>query len=474
MVDVFIKYNLDTFNFVKLVEDIYHTKLEDTHELLISSYNIPDGVNGLGKDTHSHLHKIFYDKLNSGWVEIKDLYEKFIDEVVSVYLGDDLFLYQSFPTFRIHYVGNRAITTWHKDSDENHRHPDGEINFWLPLTKTFGTNTMWVETKPGMKDYHPIETDPGYMLVFDGNKCSHGNKVNIENKTRVSLDFRILPLKNYNPKYPYKTATKGMKYIIGDYYKLYDKKGVYDGLIHNNLLTNSLLFGDNILLDRIMTENNFNNPWQVVELFEKTIAQYAGSKYAVTVDNCTNALFLCMKYLHIETGCNITIPKNTYCSVPCSIINAGGHVNFEDQEWKGSYQLKPYPIYDGAVRFRKNMYSDLYETLRKENNALHTQNILYCLSFHRRKPLAIGKGGMILTNNKKSYEWFKIARYEGRNTSIMYKDDVLTSIGWNMYMTPEQAAKGLTIFKTLGDYNMDVGSSKTYKDLSKYDIYHTF
>ena len=34
-----------------------------------------------------------------------------------------------------------------------------------------------------------------------------------------------------------------------------------------------------------------------VDIFEKKIAEYAGSKYAVSVDNCTNALFLCLKYL---------------------------------------------------------------------------------------------------------------------------------------------------------------------------------
>ena len=63
-----------------------------------------------------------------------------------------------------------------------------------------------------------------------------------------------------------------------------------------------------------------------------------------------------MKYLKVETACNITIPKNTYCSVPSAIINAGSYVNFENLEWEGAYQLKPYSIYDGAVRFRKNMF----------------------------------------------------------------------------------------------------------------------
>ena len=36
--------------------------------------------------------------------------------------------------------------------------------------------------------------------------------------------------------------------------------------------------------------------WDNVDRFEEIIAEYAGSKYAVAVDSCTNALFLSMKY----------------------------------------------------------------------------------------------------------------------------------------------------------------------------------
>ncbi len=36
--------------------------------------------------------------------------------------------------------------------------------------------------------------------------------------------------------------------------------------------------------------------WENIELFEELIANYAGSKYAVAVDSCTNALFLSAKY----------------------------------------------------------------------------------------------------------------------------------------------------------------------------------
>ena len=36
--------------------------------------------------------------------------------------------------------------------------------------------------------------------------------------------------------------------------------------------------------------------WENVETFEKLVADYSGSKYAVAVDSCTNAIFLSVKY----------------------------------------------------------------------------------------------------------------------------------------------------------------------------------
>ena len=41
-----------------------------------------------------------------------------------------------------------------------------------------------------------------------------------------------------------------------------------------------------------MIKYNVKDAWGVVDLFEKRIAEYSRSKYAVSVDNCTYALFL--------------------------------------------------------------------------------------------------------------------------------------------------------------------------------------
>lgn len=61
--------------------------------------------------------------------------------------------------------------------------------------------------------------------------------------------------------------------------------------------------------------------------------------------------------------------------------------------------------------------------------------------------------------------------YEGRHQQTLYRNDEFNMIGWNMYLTPEQAAKGLELFEKIKEYNEDQDSSKTCKDLSKFKIY---
>lgn len=192
--------------------------------------------------------------------------------------------------------------------------------------------------------------------------------------------------------------------------------------------------------------------YEPVRKFESEVAKYAGSMYAVAVDSCTNAIFLCCKYLKAH---EVTIPAKTYVSVPCSIIHAGGKVKFSDYEWKekGFYQLLPYPIYDGAHMFSRGMY---------------VENSFFCISFSYNKTVNIGKGGMILTNDENAVTWFKQARYCGRHERDLLGDE-FDVVGWNMYMTPEQASRGLNIMLNVKDANPP--KIKEYPDLSKFKIY---
>ena len=79
---------------------------------------------------------------------------------------------------------------------------------------------------------------------------------------------------------------------------------------------------------------------------------------------------------------------------------------------------------------------------------------------------------MILTDNRQAYEWLKKARFDGRS-QVPLSEDVLDMVGWNMYMTPEQAARGLMLFDLIKDKDLpDMDSTKQgYPDLSKVEAY---
>ncbi len=199
-----------------------------------------------------------------------------------------------------------------------------------------------------------------------------------------------------------------------------------------------------------------HNPYKIVQMFEEEIALYTGAPYAISVDSCTNALFLICKYLGVK---EVTIPSKTYLSVPMSIIHAGGEVVFDKRgitnHWTGIYQLTPYPIYDAAKRLTSNMY---------------IPNTFMGLSFHIKKHLGIGKGGMILTDSEEASIWFKKSRYEGRSEKF-YKEDSIDTLGWNMYMTPQEAAHGLSLLQNYPLHNKDLDEVNGYRDLTEFPIF---
>jgi dTDP-4-amino-4,6-dideoxygalactose transaminase len=205
-----------------------------------------------------------------------------------------------------------------------------------------------------------------------------------------------------------------------------------------------------------------NGIYKITEDFEKELSDYTKSPYVVTVDNQSNALFLALMYEKVS-GMEIEIPSRTYPSVPCEIIHAGAKVKFKPVEGKtikGSYQLYPTKVWDSALSFTYGMYKP---------------NTHMCISFTGPyKHFKLSKGGAILTDDYDAYLWFKRARYSGRR-ECSYHDDHFDMLGWNFYMMPELAARGVLLMKQF--YNVD-GSPKhnedlelPYPDLSKFDVY---
>jgi dTDP-4-amino-4,6-dideoxygalactose transaminase len=209
------------------------------------------------------------------------------------------------------------------------------------------------------------------------------------------------------------------------------------------------------------------NIYDVTEEFENQLSNYTGAKYAVTVDNASNGIFLALYYENyikksIKTD-TITIPNRTYPSVPCEIIHAGLKVNWEKVKGKtikGAYQLKGSNVWDSALCFTSNMYKP---------------NTHMCCSFTGPyKHFKLSKGGAILTDDYDAYLWFRRARYSGRR-SVSYHDDNFDMLGWNFYMMPELAARGILLMGQFYKNGKPINNEDkeiSYPDLSKFDIYN--
>jgi dTDP-4-amino-4,6-dideoxygalactose transaminase len=210
------------------------------------------------------------------------------------------------------------------------------------------------------------------------------------------------------------------------------------------------------------------NVYDITNEFEKRLSEYTGAPYVVTVDNQSNALFLALYYeKHIKDSITsefITIPARTYPSVPCEIIHAGLKVKFkpvQGKTLKGSYQLEGSNVWDSALSFTTDMYKP---------------NTHMCISFTGPyKHFKLSKGGAILTDDYDAYLWFKRARYSGRR-ECSYHDDHFDMIGWNFYMMPELAARGLLLmnqfYSTDGLPKQNQDLELPYPDLSKFEVYN--
>lgn len=207
---------------------------------------------------------------------------------------------------------------------------------------------------------------------------------------------------------------------------------------------------------------NFNDPRDVIGLFETKVANFAGSSYAVAVDCCTHAIELSLRYMlmkkEICVGDIVHIPNRTYVSVPITLINLGFKVEFVDYSWSGMYGIK-FPerstqVIDCAVRWIEKMYCGF--------------NAFQCLSFQIKKPIPIGRGGMILCDDIEEYEWLKLASYDGRDLNSPYdsEDHIKMKYGFHYYMTPEDAARGIILMDNI-KFTGDSGDSESYPDTKK-------
>lgn len=214
-----------------------------------------------------------------------------------------------------------------------------------------------------------------------------------------------------------------------------------------------------------------------VQEFEEKFANYTSAKYAVAVSNCTTALHLSMIVAGIGPGDEVICPSMSYIATANSIKYVGATPVFAEVQPE-TYNLD---IADVEKRITKRTKAillvhqigmpadiDAYQELCNryglkliedaacaagsayKGKKIGSHSELVCFSFHPRKVISTGDGGMITTNRQDYYERLKLLRQHGMSVNdrvrhesdkVIFEDHV--EIGYNYRMTDIQAAVGI-------------------------------
>ncbi len=192
--------------------------------------------------------------------------------------------------------------------------------------------------------------------------------------------------------------------------------------------------------------------FEVVKKFENKLAKFFGSPYAVAVDCCTHGIELCLRY----TGASsFSTPNRTYLSVPFLSNKLNIEHKWRYVDWKNYYHVTD-NIIDAAVLWKENSY---------------LPNTFMCISFQFQKHLSLGRGGVILTDNKEAAIELKKMTYDGRIPNVPWREQNIRTVGYHYYMTPETAQNGLDKFDEAVNTPPKQWNVNDWPDLTKMDIF---
>jgi hypothetical protein len=159
-------------------------------------------------DQSLRWQRIFYARFD---LAVRAHYLELIEGVIRPYFEEPI-VFQTVPTFRVQLRNNLAVGEWHRDRD--YGHADHELNFWLPLTDAWGSNSVWIEAQ---HTFIPAAVMFGQIAVFDGPGRLHGNVPNLTGQTRVSFDFRAYPRRLHQDRE--ESSVNGTRrFVLGDYW----------------------------------------------------------------------------------------------------------------------------------------------------------------------------------------------------------------------------------------------------------------
>jgi dTDP-4-amino-4,6-dideoxygalactose transaminase len=174
---------------------------------------------------------------------------------------------------------------------------------------------------------------------------------------------------------------------------------------------------------------NYSNPFQAIFDFEDAVAKFTGAPYCVTTDCCTHAIEIAFRLAH--DGSPVVFPAKTYLSVPMTMHKLDIPYQLVDTKWKDYYRFEGSCVWDCARYFKQDMYES---------------DSIQCISFGRTKPLEIGQGGCILTDDAELYRRASMMRYDGRDLRISpWIKQTEFTVGYHYYMRPEECVTGLNL-----------------------------
>ena len=198
---------------------------------------------------------------------------------------------------------------------------------------------------------------------------------------------------------------------------------------------------------------DYTNPFTAISDFEAEICKFTGAPYAIVTDCCTNALEISFR-LDKVTSCTLT--PWTYLSVPMLLHKLGINYQYRDEsprQWIGEYNFGGTRIWDSARLFAENMYQP---------------GQVQCVSFGITKPMDIGRGGCILTDDADFAHKANLMRFDGRDIFKYspWVEQRVFSLGLHCFLRPESCVDGLNLlehkqFNTQTDRNYNYPDCRT-------------
>ena len=195
-----------------------------------------------------------------------------------------------------------------------------------------------------------------------------------------------------------------------------------------------------------------------VAAFENAFAEYVGARFAIALCNGTATLHTALVALGVKPGDRVAVPPLTMSATTMAVLQAGAVPKFVDVDpdrWLGAFGPRcaawiPVSLY--GLNWREAgalVIDDAAQTLRQHGGSAFTS-----YSFQASKILALGEGGMLVTDNEelatKAREFSSLG-YRMRADQSRIDPAILKSptyerhhaMGWNYRMNDLTAAKGL-------------------------------